>query len=113
MLDLYTIRSELGRIGGVDAEHPMTVTLVGDLKNGYGIIKCCLTDDFKPYLSYRRTVHSLALLLCMFEHIKLVYIAPAGLEIPSYLVEEIDRMGGTVQQVHGQTLEEVIWIFIL
>jgi len=89
LLDLYTIRSELGRISGTDAEHPMIVTLVGDLKNG-------------------RTVHSLALLLCMFEHIKLVYIAPAGLEIPSYLVEEIDRMGCTLQQVHGQSLEEAI-----
>ena len=34
LLDLYTILSELGRVGGTDSEHPMVITLLGDLKNG-------------------------------------------------------------------------------
>jgi aspartate carbamoyltransferase catalytic subunit len=35
LLDLYTIQSELGRIGGDSPENPMVITLLGDLKNGY------------------------------------------------------------------------------
>lgn len=35
LLDLFTILSELGRLGGTDSDNPMTVTLLGDLKNGY------------------------------------------------------------------------------
>jgi len=32
-LDLYTIRSELGAIGGEKKESPMVITFLGDLKN--------------------------------------------------------------------------------
>lgn len=34
MLDLYTINSELGTIGGTSSDAPMVITLLGDLKNG-------------------------------------------------------------------------------
>jgi aspartate carbamoyltransferase catalytic subunit len=34
LLDLYTIKSELGRISGFKEGMEMTVTLLGDLKNG-------------------------------------------------------------------------------
>lgn len=34
LLDLFTIKAELGGIGGGDKENPMVVALVGDLKNG-------------------------------------------------------------------------------
>jgi aspartate carbamoyltransferase catalytic subunit len=35
LLDLYTIKSELGgALGGVNADSPMVITLLGDLKNG-------------------------------------------------------------------------------
>jgi aspartate carbamoyltransferase catalytic subunit len=36
LLDLYTIRSELGRIGAGNSGVVMTITLLGDLKHGYG-----------------------------------------------------------------------------
>ena len=57
MLDLYTIKSELGYIGGSNSKTPMVVLILGDLKNG-------------------RTVHSLAMLLSMFCNMKLIYIHP-------------------------------------
>jgi aspartate carbamoyltransferase len=34
LLDLFTIKSELGYIGGENPDKPMVVTLLGDLKNG-------------------------------------------------------------------------------
>jgi aspartate carbamoyltransferase catalytic subunit len=51
LLDLYTIRAELGRIDG------RRVAMVGDLANG-------------------RTVRSLAYLLALFEGIELIFVAP-------------------------------------
>ena len=63
LLDLYTIQSELGRIGGESKDKPMVVTMLGDLKNG-------------------RTVHSLAKLLGQFENIRIQYVAPDVLVMP-------------------------------
>ena len=57
MLDLYTIRSELGRLSG------LRVLMVGDLRHG-------------------RTVHSLSRLLAMYGA-ELLYLAPEGLGMPS------------------------------
>lgn len=51
LLDLYTIRKEVGRIDGI------TVTMVGDLAHG-------------------RTVRSLAYLLSRYEVTKLIFVAP-------------------------------------
>ena len=34
LLDLYTIKSELGTVGLLDDSTPMTIAVVGDLKNG-------------------------------------------------------------------------------
>ncbi|HTM67922.1 MAG TPA: aspartate carbamoyltransferase [Candidatus Binatia bacterium] len=51
LLDLYTIRSRLGRIDG------LTIAMVGDLK-------------------YGRTVHSLAYLLAKFSVAKIYFVAP-------------------------------------
>ncbi len=67
LLDLFTIREELGRIDG------LTVTMLGDLK-------------------YGRTVHSLARLLALY-NIKLNYIAPEMLRMPAALVEELNQRG--------------------
>jgi aspartate carbamoyltransferase catalytic subunit len=33
LLDLYTIRDELGRIGGSSESEAMVITVLGDLKN--------------------------------------------------------------------------------
>ena len=35
LLDLYTIKAELGHVGGTSEDNKMVVTLLGDLKFGY------------------------------------------------------------------------------
>lgn len=72
LLDVYTIRKEKGRL------KDLSVTLVGDLKNG-------------------RTVHSLAYLLVRFE-MKLRFVAPAGLEMPSELKAELRELGAEIEE---------------
>src|SRR5215212_4382033 len=63
LLDLFTIREELGTIDG------LTVTMLGDLR-------------------YGRTVHSLARLLTLFD-VRLNYVAPEILRMPPALVEQL------------------------
>jgi aspartate carbamoyltransferase catalytic subunit len=87
LLDLFTIKSELGVLGSTDSSQPMVVTLLGDLKNG-------------------RTVHSLVKLLGMFSNIKLVYVAPAVLAMPAYIIQDLEALG--VQQTSSMSLEEAI-----
>ena len=68
LLDTFTMRQELGKLDG------LTVTLVGDLKNG-------------------RTVHSLARLLTKFDGVKLNYVAPDVLQMPQDVVDEVAATG--------------------
>jgi aspartate carbamoyltransferase len=68
LLDTFTIREELGRLDNLN------VTLLGDLK-------------------YGRTVHSLARLLSRFERIRLDYVSPEILRMPSEVMEEVARSG--------------------
>jgi aspartate carbamoyltransferase len=81
LLDTFTMRQELGRLDG------LTVTLVGDLKNG-------------------RTVHSLARLLSRFDGIKLNYVAPDVLQMPQDVVEEVAATG-VPQEKYAQPDEVV------
>lgn len=67
LLDAFTIKEEIGHIDG------LTVTLLGDLKHG-------------------RTVHSLARLLSLYK-VKLNYVAPDLLAMPSELIEELEAKG--------------------
>jgi aspartate carbamoyltransferase len=67
LLDLFTIREELGRIDG------LTVTMLGDLK-------------------YGRTVHSLARLLTLYD-VRLNYVSPEILRMPPEIIEEIQGHG--------------------
>jgi aspartate carbamoyltransferase len=67
LLDLFTIREELGHIDG------LTVTMLGDLK-------------------YGRTVHSLARLLTLY-NVKLHYVSPDILRMPPAVVDELSRQG--------------------
>ena len=79
LLDLYTIRAELG----AGAPAGKTVTLVGDLKNG-------------------RTVHSLAALISRgaFEGAKLCYVSPPELKKPAYVQQQVAaNTAGTLPQV--------------
>jgi aspartate carbamoyltransferase catalytic subunit len=77
LLDAFTIREELGHIDG------LTVTLLGDLKHG-------------------RTVHSLARLLSLYK-VKLNYVAPEILRMPSTLVDELSSK--KITQTEYTTLE--------
>ena len=77
LLDLYTIQRECSRLGRiVDGAH---VAFVGDLK-------------------YGRTVHSLVKLLALYRGMKFTLVAPAQLELPTYLVDQISRGGHVVEQ---------------
>ncbi len=80
LLDLFTIREELGRIDG------LTVTMLGDLK-------------------YGRTVHSLARLLALYD-VTLHYVSPDLLRMPPALIEELRQRG--VPQTEHTTLDDVL-----
>ncbi len=73
LLDLFTIREELGHIDG------LTVTMLGDLK-------------------YGRTVHSLARLLTLFD-VKINYVSPEILRMPAEIIAEIKEKGIAQQEL--------------
>ena len=81
LLDLYTIRAELGRIDGVH------VAMVGDLANG-------------------RTVRSLSYLLSKFKDIKLWFVAPPQVAMRDDLKSHLDEHH--VPWVETQDLEAVL-----
>ncbi|EJD38344.1 carbamoyl-phosphate synth [Auricularia subglabra TFB-10046 SS5] len=80
LLDVFTIRSELGTVNG------KTVTLLGDLKNG-------------------RTVHSLVTLLC-FYNVRLNFVAPRALSMPDSVIQAARKAGIHVTQC--EALDEVL-----
>jgi aspartate carbamoyltransferase catalytic subunit len=81
LLDLYTIRDELGRIDGV------RVAMVGDLANG-------------------RTVRSLSYLLSKFKDIKLWFVAPPQVAMRDDLKAHLDEHN--VPWVETEDLESVL-----
>jgi carbamoyl-phosphate synthase/aspartate carbamoyltransferase/dihydroorotase len=85
LLDLYTIRRELGTIGG------LCVVLVGDLK-------------------YGRTVHSLVKALALRSNVRLHYVAPENLQMPSEVMEYVDECGVREQSRHSELSDELIGI---
>lgn len=80
MLDVYTIREELGTVNG------LTITCVGDLRNG-------------------RTVHSLVRLLSMY-HVTINYVSPPSLSMPESVKSELRRAG--ISQHETPNIESVI-----
>jgi len=80
MLDLFTIRSEMGRLEGLN------ISLVGDLR-------------------YGRTVHSLAIALAKFGN-RINLVSPEGLEMPGEVVAYLKDAGKFGKACH--TPEEVI-----
>jgi aspartate carbamoyltransferase len=80
LLDLFTIYEELGEVDG------LTVTMLGDLK-------------------YGRTVHSLARLLSLYD-VKINYVSPDILKIPSEIIKEIEVTDTTQSEYHD--LEAVV-----
>jgi aspartate carbamoyltransferase catalytic subunit len=81
LLDLYTIRDELGRIDGV------RIAMVGDLANG-------------------RTVRSLAYLLSKFRDIRICFVAPPQVAMRNDIKEHLDEHH--VQWVESQDLDAVL-----
>ena len=81
LLDLYTIRDELGRIDGV------RVAMVGDLANG-------------------RTVRSLTYLLSKFKDVKFWFVAPPQVAMRDDLKKHLDEH--RVPWVETQELESVL-----
>jgi carbamoyl-phosphate synthase/aspartate carbamoyltransferase len=80
LLDVYTIRSELGTVNG------RTITLLGDLKHG-------------------RTVHSLVTLLSFYS-VRLNFVSPVELSMPEHVTSAARRAGIPVR-ICG-SLEEVL-----
>ncbi len=68
LLDLYTIKRELGKVDGV------TVAFVGDLKNG-------------------RTVRSLAYLLGKYKKVQLYFVSPSALKVGEDIKEYLTKHG--------------------
>ena len=80
LLDVYTIRSELGTVNG------RTITMLGDLKNG-------------------RTVHSLVTLLSLYS-VRLNFVSPPSLAMPASVISAARKAGIPVYQC--ESLEEVL-----
>jgi aspartate carbamoyltransferase catalytic subunit len=81
LLDLYTIRDELGHIDGV------RIAMVGDLANG-------------------RTVRSLAYLLSKFRDIRICFVAPPQVAMRDDIKEHLDEHH--VQWVESQDLDAIL-----
>jgi len=65
ILDLYTIFSKYKKGN-------FTIAMVGDLKNG-------------------RTIHSLSLLLSLYQNIKIIFVSPRALAAPKFLKEHLNK----------------------
>ena len=74
LLDLFTIREELGQVDG------LKVAMVGDLRNG-------------------RTVHSLTKLLTQY-HVSLRFVSPEILRLPLTIMNKVIDAGLDVRETH-------------
>lgn len=81
LLDTYTIQRQFGAIEG------LKVAMVGDL-------------------AYGRTVHSLSYMLARYAGVKLFYIAPDNVQIPTYVKKYLDEQG--VEYVETSDLDSVV-----
>ncbi|MGJ8515237.1 aspartate carbamoyltransferase [Carnimonas bestiolae] len=76
LLDLYTIQKEFKRVGRpLEGAH---ILMTGDLK-------------------YGRTVHSLIKLLTLYPPLHITLVAPAGLEMPTYLLSLAEDRGHKIE----------------
>jgi aspartate carbamoyltransferase catalytic subunit len=76
LLDLYTIRSELGRLEG------LRVVMAGDLANG-------------------RTVHSLIRLLSQYRGLRVTLAGPEELRLPAPAVQALRQSGAEVREAQS------------
>jgi aspartate carbamoyltransferase len=90
LLDIFTIKTELQSHGMnlySENREPVVVTFVGDLKNS-------------------RTIHSLVRVLAHFPKIRLCYVCPTGLEIPTELAAELAEKD--VVQISADSLQDAL-----
>ena len=79
LLDLYTVRRELGGRGrGIDG---MRIAVIGDLR-------------------YGRAVHSLLKLLALFDDVRVHLVSPPGLEAPAPIAAALRERGHAVEVLH-------------
>ena len=84
LLDLYTIRAELNRMGKLQAgtlPQGLRVAMVGDLK-------------------YGRTIHSLIKLLSLHDQIIFTLVSPPALQCPEQYITLAEQRGHTVRVCH-------------
>ena len=81
LLDLYTIKKELGKIDGIK------IAMVGDLKNG-------------------RTIRSLAYLLGKYKNIEIYFVSPEELKVGKDIKEYLDKHKTTYKET--EDLESVV-----
>jgi carbamoyl-phosphate synthase/aspartate carbamoyltransferase/dihydroorotase/carbamoyl-phosphate synthase/aspartate carbamoyltransferase len=88
LLDLYTIRDELGTIDGLH------IAMVGDLRFG-------------------RTVHSLTRLLTKYD-VRITYVSPEILRLPLNLMNEVRDVGLDVRETYsvGEVIGEVDVLYV-
>ncbi|MCD6384085.1 MAG: aspartate carbamoyltransferase [Thermoplasmata archaeon] len=88
LLDLFTIKSELGAIKG------KTVALVGDLR-------------------YGRTVHSLSLALARLGA-RMIMVAPELIQMPTYILDELNSLGAKYELTEdlGRGIEEADVLYV-
>jgi carbamoyl-phosphate synthase/aspartate carbamoyltransferase/dihydroorotase len=100
LLDAFTILDEIplstnnSNNNKKNSSNKLVVIMLGDLKHG-------------------RTVHSLAKLLAqimpgMNMTIDLRYVAPPGLEMPSYLQEQLQQQSSSILQSNASSLNETV-----
>jgi aspartate carbamoyltransferase catalytic subunit len=92
LLDLYTIKKELGISGEIDG---LNIAMVGDLK-------------------YGRTVHSLSKLLKLYRNIHFTLISPEELRMPASIIEDLRAAGHTVLETEdmeeGLTNNDTVYL---
>ncbi len=81
LLDLYTIRRELGKIDGI------RIAMIGDLKHG-------------------RTIRSLSYLLGKYKKVKIHFVSPKELRVGEDIKEYLTRQG--VEYVETEALDSVV-----
>ena len=81
MLDLYTIKKEIGKIDD------LKIALIGDLKFG-------------------RTVHSLSNALCLYDNVKIYLVSPKKLKMPQEVLHDLDKTNIDYEEV--ESIEEII-----
>lgn len=74
LLDIYTILKEKGALGG------LTVTFVGDLKNG-------------------RTVHSLGYFMALYGN-KMIFVSPKSLRMPEEITADLRNRGAEIEETN-------------